>query len=277
MVVQFYRPCPALQPFVSNYMLMHIQLEKGLPRVVKPYPANPEQCLFFYARDPVEVFNYADKQESTSPLSILVGPQVARVNLKMGYDQLTIKAGFQPGGLFRLLGIPMWQLLDQTVDSHDVLGLEIREINEQLRELNDYRAMIASVEKFLMAKVARLKTEVSPVERISKLMLRSQPGNCSLDWLAGQACLSPRQLERKFLERIGMSPKLFQRVVRFAQAYSMKDRQPALDWQDMVYHCGYYDQMHLIKDFKFFAGVTPTMLMKEEKQSSLKLFPGNPF
>jgi AraC-like DNA-binding protein len=57
----------------------------------------------------------------------------------------------------------------------------------------------------------------------------------------------------------------------------MKDHQPALDWQDIVYHCGYYNQMHLIKDFKFFAGVTPAALMKEEKQSALKLFPGNPF
>lgn len=171
----------------------------------------------------------------------------------------------------------MWQLLDQAVDSHDMLGREIGEINEQLRELNDYRAMIALVEKFLMDKVARLKREANPVDRISRLMIRSQSGNCSLDWLAGQACLSPRQLERKFLERIGMSPKLFLRVVRFARAYSMKDRQPALDWQDIVCQCGYYDQMHLIKDFKFFAAVTPSVLMKKEKRSPLKLFPGNPF
>ncbi len=35
MAVRFYRPCPALQPFVSNYMLMHIQLDKDLPRVVR--------------------------------------------------------------------------------------------------------------------------------------------------------------------------------------------------------------------------------------------------
>lgn len=274
---QFYRPSLTLQPFVSNYMLMHVQMDTDLPRVVKPYPTNPEQCLYFYARDTIEVFNYADEKESTSPSSIVVGPQVARVNLKMGYDQLTIKVGFQPGGLFRLFRMPMWQLLDQSVDSYNFLGREINDMNEQLREIKDYQRMISLVEKFLLGKVAALKTAAHAVDQVARLMLQSHSTQFSLDWLANQACLSPRQFERKFLERIGMSPKLFMRVVRFAQAYRLKERQPELDWLDVVYKCGYYDQMHLIKDFKLFAEVTPSVLLKEEARNPLKIFPGNPF
>jgi hypothetical protein len=103
-------------------MLMHVQMDASAPRAVNPYPTNPEQCLYFYARDAIEVFNYSKGQEATSPLSVIVGPQVARVNLRMGYNQLTIKVGFQPGGLFRLFRIPMWQLLDQMVDSYECSG-----------------------------------------------------------------------------------------------------------------------------------------------------------
>ncbi|AIZ62919.1 hypothetical protein PK28_03070 [Hymenobacter sp. DG25B] len=274
---RFYRPCPALQPFVSNYMLMHVQLNPLLPRVANPYPTNPEQCLFFYARDAVEVFNYAHEKESTSPPSIIVGPQVARVNLRMGYDQLTIKVGFQPGGLFRLFGMPMWQLLDYSIDSSELAGREISRINEQLRELNDYQQMISLVEKYLLSKVAALKNDAHAVDKVAQLMLQSHTRPFSLDWLASEACLSARQFERKFLERIGMSPKLFMRVVRFAQAYRLKNQQPNLDWQDIVYRCGYYDQTHLIKDFRLFAQVTPTMLLKEDAQAPIKLFPGSPF
>ncbi|GAB3179255.1 helix-turn-helix domain-containing protein [Telluribacter humicola] len=275
MFVQFYRPCQALQPIVSNYMLMHVHLDRHQPPVVKPYPTNPEQCLFFYARDAVEVFNYALEKEEFSPPSIIVGPQVARVDIKMSHEHLTIKVGFQPGGLFRLLGMPMWQLLDQSVDSHQLLGQEISEINEQLRALNTYPDMIRLIEKFLLKKIALRQSEVHAIDKVAQLMLHSR--QYSLDWLADQSCLSPRQFERKFLERVGMSPKLFMRVVRFAQAYRMKDRQPQLDWQDIVYQCGYYDQMHLIRDFKLFAHVTPTGLMKEEERSPVKIFPGNPF
>jgi AraC-like DNA-binding protein len=257
---------------------MHVQLDPSAPRGVNPYPTNPEQCLFFYARDAIEVFNYSKGQEVTSPLSVIVGPQVARVNLRMGYNQLTIKVGFQPGGLFRLFRTPpMWQLLDETVDSYDLAGREINQINEQLREISDYAQMIALVETYLLSKVAALKTDAHAVDKVAQLMLQSHSRSFSLDWLADQACLSSRQFERKFLERIGMSPKLFMRVVRFAQAYRLKDRQPQLDWQDIVHRCGYYDQMHLIKDFKLFAAVTPTVLLKEEATSPLRLFPGSPF
>ncbi|GAA4378729.1 helix-turn-helix domain-containing protein [Hymenobacter koreensis] len=275
--VQFYRPCPALQPFVSNYMLMHVQLDAQLPRAVNPYPTNPEQCLFFYARDVIEVFNYAQEKERSSGPSIIVGPQVARVNLQMGYNQLTIKVGFQPGGLFRLFGIPMWQLLDQMVDSSDVVGREIEEVNERLRDTDDYARMIAVVEQYLLNKINRLKTETHAVDAVARLMLTAHAQPMSVDGLADHACLSTRQFERKFLERVGMSPKLFMRVVRFAKAYRLKDQQPHLDWQDIVYQCGYYDQMHLIKDFKLFAAVTPTVLAKEEARSPVKIFAGSPF
>lgn len=61
----------------------------------------PGAMLIFYARDAIEVFNYAQEKESISPPSILVGPQLARVNLKMVYHVLTIKVGFLPGGMYR--------------------------------------------------------------------------------------------------------------------------------------------------------------------------------
>jgi uncharacterized protein (TIGR02246 family) len=217
---RFYRPVPALQPFVSNYMLMHMQFDPRQPRVMKPFPANPEQCLYFYARDAVDVYNYAHARQRTSPASIIVGPQVARVNLTMGFDQLTIKVGFKPGALFRLFGLPMHELLDQSVESSELAGREIESINEQLRETDDYPRMIAVVEQFLLAKAAALRAPAHAVDQVAGLMLQRPGYAWSLDALAREANLSSRQLERKFQERLGMSPKLLMRVTRFAQAYA---------------------------------------------------------
>jgi transcriptional regulator GlxA family with amidase domain len=86
------------------------------------------------------------------------------------------------------------------------------------------------------------------------------------------ACLSFRQFERKFRERVGLSPKLFSRIVRFNRAFELKDLNPENDWLDIAISCGYSDYQHMVKDFKQFAGVTPTILMQENDQCPEKIF-----
>src|SRR5678815_1036701 len=82
-------------------------------------------------------------------------------------------------------------------------------------------------------------------------------GNTPIEQIASLACLSIRQFERVSKERVGFSPKLFSRLVRFSSAYRMRENFPLLSWTSIAYDCGYFDQMHLIRDFKEFAGVAP--------------------
>ena len=68
-----------------------------------------------------------------------------------------------------------------------------------------------------------------------------------------------------------MSPKMFARLTRFSKAYRLRERDVALTWTDIAYRCGYYDQMHFIKDFKFFAGVTPSIMEDTLHNTSVRL------
>ena len=86
----------------------------------------------------------------------------------------------------------------------------------------------------------------------------------SLDSLSKKAYLSARQLERKFDERIGVSPKTFLRITRFNQSYWMRLKQPKLDWLSIAVSCGYSDYQHLAKEYKAFANTTPNMFFEEE-------------
>lgn len=95
-------------------------------------------------------------------------------------------------------------------------------------------------------------------------------GNLSMDSLAKKACLSIRQLERQSLERIGLSPKYFARMIRFSEAYKFKERNPHISWTQIAHLFGYYDQMHLIRDFHHFAGVNPSMFREEELLHSVR-------
>ena len=62
---------------------------------------------------------------------------------------------------------------------------------------------------------------------------------------------------------MGYSPKLFSRLIRFSKAYRLKENQPQLTWTNVAHASGYFDQMHMIKDFKEFAGVLPGTLSRQ--------------
>jgi transcriptional regulator GlxA family with amidase domain len=100
--------------------------------------------------------------------------------------------------------------------------------------------MIEIVENYLLCKIKKAKTEPHHLDRVANLLFTT-PSHFSLDYLADQACLSPRQFERKFIERIGVSPKLYSRISRFYQAFSFKEANPTVDWLTVALNFGYYD------------------------------------
>jgi AraC-like DNA-binding protein len=269
MILRFYQPHPLLQSFVSNIMIYTHQHDRSQPLPVNLFPAIPEHSLYFYPRDPLIVHRLESGNTATSPPSIIVGPQVGRVNLSLGYDHLVIRVGFQVGGLHRLLRLPLHSIVDYTANSEDFMGSSIRETTDRLREAADFNEMNAIVEGMLL----RWLSGVKPVEHFDKAVqaLLKSGGNLTIEYLARESCLGLKQFERKCKERIGLSPKLFARIVRFSKAYRMREADPHISWTAIAHTAGYFDQMHLIRDFKVFAGTLPTMVDKELAQTPTRL------
>lgn len=102
--------------------------------------------------------------------------------------------------------------------------------------------------------------------------IRLGSGIVTLDQLADEANMSPRTLQRKMTNTLGVGAKSFSKVVRFKQVLSFISEHPEYDWQDVLYRCGYYDQAHFIKDFKKYTGRTPgAFIQNNEDLSSLFL------
>ena len=86
------------------------------------------------------------------------------------------------------------------------------------------------------------------------------------------ACLSPRQFYRKFSERVGIGPKVFEKVVRFQKAFFLKNANPHLDWLSIALSCGYYDYQHLSKDYKAFTNMTPAGFCEVDTKAPERTF-----
>jgi transcriptional regulator GlxA family with amidase domain len=76
--------------------------------------------------------------------------------------------------------------------------------------------------------------------------------------VAMEYSVSARTLERKVLESTGLAPGVLRRVLRFRRAFRALDRARAGTWAEVAARTGYFDQAHLIRDFRQFAGAPPT-------------------
>lgn len=271
MFQQFYEPHPALKGFVNNIMIHHVAFDMEQPQAHFSVPPLPEHCLFFYVRDPSHAKDVASSKVETQASCIIVGPHTSRHIITPGRNHLMIKVGFQPGGLYRLLGIPMSELACNTsFYAVDLLGTEMDEVDDRLKHAVSFTEMKTIVETFLLRRSDKLK-QTLPIDEVLPLLIKER-GLLKIDELSLIACLSIRQFERLFQERIGLPPKYFSRLVRFSQAWIMKEQRPNIPWIKIAHGCGYFDQMHLIRDFQEFAGVNPSAIEAELENSPVRFF-----
>jgi AraC-like DNA-binding protein len=254
---------------VKDYLIAHFIFEKDKPIPVKPYAPKPEQGFTFFVKGGATMISPQTGKKEAPPMSIF-GQQVSRCNVHLTSEFLMFRIHFKPGVLFRLLNVPVAEFSGEYFDAELILGPKVRDVNEQLfLAAGNYTKMVEEVENFLMKLLMQMKHDEYPVDKIAGC-LTTDPNRFSLDWLANQACLSPRQFNRKFNERIGIGPKFYNRLVRFYYANLYKEANPDIDWLTVAIKFGYADYQHLVKDFKQFTDATPNLWRKEEDSSPEK-------
>jgi AraC-like DNA-binding protein len=254
-VLKEIQPTPMLREFVRLYRIVDFKFPEKTPIPPKAYPPWPEHCLQFFTT-PNTISYDNGRRVITIKQSLLAG-QHTELNTRVFYDDLlSFQIVFQPGALYRLLGIPTGEFTNRVIDADEVFGKEIAEICEKLYEAPGYDEMIGIGERFVLNRLGKLKKDAHAVDRFGQQML-FENGSSSLDKFIDGACLSHRQFDRKFLERIGVGAKEFMRVTRFYQTYLTKNRYPMKDGLTLALECGYYDYQHLSRDFKEFTGYTP--------------------
>jgi AraC-like DNA-binding protein len=257
MVLSEFTPTASLQEFVRVYRLVQFVFDDGTNLPFKPYPPRPEHCLSFYPRD-TETVEYASSGlRITNLKTVLIGQQHEVSNRFVGKDFLVFQIVFRPGALFRLTGIPSNQINNSYIDAETVFPSAIKEVNEKLHDALHFKEMVTIIESFLMNQIKRGIKDFHRLDLVSNFILASNE-TLHIDWLAKESCLSVRQFERKFIERMGISPKLFNKIVRFENAFRLKNTNPLQDWLSIAIQCGYYDYQHLVKDYKQFTNQTPT-------------------
>jgi AraC-like DNA-binding protein len=180
-----------------------------------------------------------------------------------GNDFLAIKAILKPSVLYHLVKFPLQGITNAFINAEDIWGSDIYRVCHHLKELDELADTIAVIENFIEARIKKIKDDCHPIDKAADYILNEE-NDATIDWLASQSCLSVRQFIRKFEERMGISAKTFERIIRFDKAYRMKNRHPEYDWPYIAIACDYHDYQHMVRDFREFSSLTPTSLYKLE-------------
>jgi AraC-like DNA-binding protein len=168
--------------------------------------------------------------------------------------QRGVQIDFSPVGAHLLLRQPMHELCARVVGLDALFGVAGTLLHEALACASGWQERFALLDAFFLD---RLDDAVSPVPSVTRALgrLRATGGAVRVNELAAELGCSRKYLNTQFREQVGVPPKLLGRILRFQRAVAMVGGDAG--WAEIAARCGYYDQAHMVRDFRQFAGAAP--------------------
>lgn len=162
---------------------------------------------------------------------------------------------FRPGGFRPFLDRPVSAITDRALPVGDVLGARASALARDLRAVDSAAGMAALANAFLAALVP---SGTHPCEETIVIAERiATDPTARVATVARDAGLSVRQLQRRFADHVGISPKAVIRRYRLLEAAERARTGGLVDWAAVAVSLGYSDQAHLARDFAAAIGMPP--------------------
>ena len=162
-----------------------------------------------------------------------------------------------PLGARRFFGVPMSELTEQMVHLDQLGDRSLDSLRQQLGNEDNWDRRLAIAETFILGRMRAGPPSSGTIRWAYERIVASGGGvsvaelTTSLDW-------SRKHLAARFHEEVGLPPKAVARIARFMRAQSLARARTESGWAGIAAGCGYADQAHLARDFREFAGTTPS-------------------
>lgn len=162
---------------------------------------------------------------------------------------------FKPGGGAAFFELPAGELYNERISLDELWKTRASELRDRLAQESTPEARFWMLELFLMQ--MQRSPDYHPAVNFA-LQQFQQSANSTIRAITEQTGFSTRYFNQLFRDQVGITPKLFCRIQRFQKVLEALSSKAPVDWLDIVFTCGYFDQAHLIHDFREFADCTPT-------------------
>ncbi len=245
-------PIPKLSGLIKSYWQIDSKEDKSIVRE-KIIPDGYPELIFHYG-DYYKI-NINGVWQRQGP-NLIAGQIRQHFFLENTGESKMFGIKFQPWGLNELFGIEMSELTDKVIEvPKDVLET-LATVKKIAVGPLPFAEKVAKIESWFVEFLSELGLEHTKGQKAVELIIKNN-GRKELKTIQNEVGISERTLERYFKSRIGLSPKYYSRIIRFSHIFGLISSD-GVDWSDVVFLSGFYDQSHFIKNFKEFTGEDPS-------------------
>ncbi len=244
-------PSPALAPFVAS--LGYHESGRASARDLR-IPSGSMLLAVNLASDEARWYDGANfTGANTRRGAIVVSAGAGPIGTDFAEWPVTVGVAFRPGGANPFFARPASAIDEPVVELEALWGRDGDALRERLLAAPTPQAMLSTLEAVLVERMVR-SPEPDPAVAVAVGVLdRGAP----VAEVADRVGITDRTLRRRFTEQVGLTPKRFARVRRLHRLLASIVGEPAVDWARAAADCGYFDQTHMVKDFRALTGLTP--------------------
>ena len=266
---QTYPPKKDLSSVIKCYWTLEVPAEYNPER----QRIIPDGCIemAFILGDDIKRFT-SETDFILQPRSMVLGQTMEPFYIQpMGYVN-TFAVRFYPYGFANFISTPIRNLVNKETPIAQLFGeVTANELEQRIINATDIQQRIGIIETFFLNKLNE-KSTIDNIVQSTMDTLFSTGGSATIHSILKEDLSKRRQLERKFLKQIGISPKQLGKVIRLQTALKLLLHKKDETLTRIAYQSEYYDQNHFIKDFKEFTGTTPKEFLTDAQMALSSLF-----
>jgi len=253
MPFQSYAPKAPLSHFVDTIWLIS---NAGIPSSRQRICPNggAMQLVIHLADRCLSFFDGPQRHKVRAPL--ISGPYSKAFSIDPAEFTAVMGVQFKPGAARLFWRLPVHELQNTDVPLEDLYPREAERLRDDLWSAGGSASQFQVLEGYLCGKLRGAGSLHPAVEYAIREFMR-RPGVRAVADVRSETGISHTRFIQVFREQVGLTPKLFCRLQRFRDVLQRLDKGQRVNWAEVATDCGYFDQPHLIHDFRTFSGMTP--------------------
>ncbi|MFK5856626.1 MAG: helix-turn-helix domain-containing protein [Bacteroidota bacterium] len=256
-------PHPCLDHLIEYYWI-----EKNGSSSVRVLPDGSTSIIFNIGGEIRITDSNGNKKTYTD--NLIIGAQKKYIVLQTIKQTNIIGIKFKQGEAFHFFNIPMAQFTDGIANLSDVLTDENNTLGKGLINASTEDEVARILDYYFFINVeAQTSASVVVKSVINKVQASESP--VLIKDICETENISNKHLISLFNKKVGLSPKLLYRINKFTKVIELLQVKTNVNWPQIAYECNYYDQAHLINEFKNFSGLLPSEYYKNKNAIGLRV------